>query len=268
MVLLLTAAVFAAGAETCAAKKRRGKRTSKKSDQRRRALQAKEKAISKEIQILNSRIPIVRQSLQSAQQQLSAEMTRVWQLRSDMEDAQRKVDELSETLESIAVDTEDKRPDDSPLARARARYLEAQQECDALIEQIVDSADYKAVLQNIEDSPDRGRLMAELRKRRIDQDLEVIKARGIARVTKANYEQLRQEVLAEDPVWVDTVEEIRAAKQRYTDLKGELEKAARRQILLKRSVTQLFRGLSIMSAGLKVDKADLTKVRSQMKSHR
>jgi hypothetical protein len=261
-VVVLTASAAEAG------KKKKGR--NRGGDQQRqaklRALQAKESALRNEIAMLESRIPIAQQMLQNAQNHLGAKMSSVGGARGEVEEVENRVKELSEKLESIALYAEEKQGDDTPWGRAKAAMLKAQEQRDALIQKILDSAAYEAACKEAEKSPERGRLLAAIRKEFIDTNPEVIGARGLAKRAEADYEQVKRDALAKDSHWVGTVEELKRARAQLTEIKTQLSQNSRDQIITRHTVDRMRSALALMQAALVKDKADLSRVQREKKS--
>jgi len=267
LVCFLAAVTVLTASAADAGKKKRGHNRGDQGRQAKlRALQARESALRNEIAMLERRIPMAQQMLQNAQNHLGAKISSVGDVRGGLEEAESRVQELSEKLESIALYAEEKQGDDTPWGRAKAAMLKAQEERDALIQKILDSAAYRAACKQAESSPERGRLLAEIRKRFIDTNPEVVGARGLAKRAEMDYEQVKRDVLAEDSQWVQTVEELKQARAQLTETKTQLSQNSRDQIITRHTVDRMRSALALMQAALVKDKADLSRVEREKKS--
>jgi len=263
---LTAVVVLTASAADAGKKKGRNRGGDQQRQAKLRALQAKERALRNEIAMLQSRIPVAQQMLQNAQNHLGAKMSSVGNVRGEVEEAENRVKELSERLESIALYAEEKQSDDTPWGRAKAAMLKAREERDALIQKIFESAAYRAACEQAEKSPERGRLLAEIRKKFIDTNPEVLGARGLAKRAEVEYEQVKREVLAKDSQWTQAVEELKRARGQLTEIKTRLSQDSRDQIATRHTVERMRSALALMQAALAKDKADLSRVEREKKT--
>ena len=268
LACLLTAVAVLTASAADAGKKRKGRHRG--GDQQRqaklRALQAKESALRREIAMLQGRIPLAQQMLQNAESHLGAKMSSVGSARGEVEEAEKRVEEISEKLESIALYAEQQQGDDTPWGRAKAAMLKAQEERDALVQKILDSPAYEAACKEAEKSPQRGRLLAEIRKKYIDTNPEVIGARGLAKRAEVEYEQVKREALAKDSQWAGTLEELKRARQQLMEIETKLSQDSRDHIITRHTVARMRSALALMQAALVKDKADLSRVEREKKS--
>lgn len=264
--LLAVAAMLTASAADAGKKKGRNRGGNQQRQAKLRALQAKESALRREIAMLESRIPIAQQMLQNAESHLGSKMSSVGSARGEVEEAESRVEEISKKLESIALYVEQQQGDETPWGRAKAAMLKAQEERDALVQKILDSSAYEAACKEAEKSPERGRLLVEIRKKFIDTNPEVIGARELAKRAEVKYEQVKREVLAKDSQWAGTVEELKRARQQLTEIKTKLSQNSRDQIVTRYTVDRMRSALALMQAALVKDKADLSRVEREKKS--
>jgi predicted RNase H-like nuclease (RuvC/YqgF family) len=222
------------------------------------ALQREETLLRREVERLEKRQPTLRDKLNKLEVEARELDTQLAAARKMAETAKDAAKAAKQALSDVTARIEESQPSNSDFAKARATYLAAKEEYAKSIDQIENSAMYRAAYQQAVDSPERTTLLPQVRKRWLDENPTVVAVRDRLLQSKATYEKLLSVLLHADPGWIKASGEAEEASSQEKDAGQELQTLVKKKASAEQS-------LAATRADLKSDESKLSYARNALK---